>query len=149
MLAVLKNLFGDRMPHAEDSSHETDIASAVLLIEIAKADQQQAPDEMTTVEYLLENRFDLTPGERQALLERAHSHADEAVSLHAYTRTLTEKLSEEERGEIVGMLWEVAYSDGEIDPHEELLLRRVADLLYVRHSEFIRHKLNAEQKNRG
>lgn len=137
------------MPQAEDPAHESDIASAVLLIEIARADQQQAPEEMKAVEHLLETRFDLTAGERQALLERAHSHADEAVSLHSYTRTLTENLSEEERGNIVGMLWEVAFADGEIDPHEELLLRRVADLLYVRHSEFIRHKLDAEQKNRG
>lgn len=149
MLAVLKKLLGDRMPVAEDPSHETDIASAVLLVEIARADQRQAPEEMRTVEHLLQTRFELTPGERAALLERAHSHADEAVSLQGYTRTLTEALSETERGDIIGMLWEVAYADGQIDPHEELLLRRVADLLYVRHSEFIRRKLETEQKNRG
>jgi uncharacterized tellurite resistance protein B-like protein len=42
------------------------------------------------------------------------------------------------------MLWELAYADGELDAHEEHRIRRLAGLLHVSHSEFIRTKLAAQ-----
>jgi uncharacterized tellurite resistance protein B-like protein len=39
------------------------------------------------------------------------------------------------------MLWQVAYADQRLDPHEELLLRQITDLLHLDHDDFIRVKL--------
>jgi uncharacterized tellurite resistance protein B-like protein len=47
----------------------------------------------------------------------------------------------DERARIVGMLWKVSSADGHIDAHEEHLVRKVADLLYVPHARFIQAKL--------
>jgi uncharacterized tellurite resistance protein B-like protein len=38
------------------------------------------------------------------------------------------------------MLWQVAYADGSLDPYEEALVRKIADLIYVPHREFIQAK---------
>ena len=38
-------------------------------------------------------------------------------------------------------MWAVAHADNEVHPHEEYVIRKVADLLYVSHSDFIRGKL--------
>jgi uncharacterized tellurite resistance protein B-like protein len=35
----------------------------------------------------------------------------------------------------------VAYADGDLDKYEEHLIRRVAELIYVPHEEYIRAKL--------
>ena len=39
------------------------------------------------------------------------------------------------------MLWRVTCADGHVDKYEEYLVRKIADLLYVPHREYIRMKL--------
>jgi uncharacterized tellurite resistance protein B-like protein len=41
-------------------------------------------------------------------------------------------------------MWELAYADAELDKYEEYVIRKVADLIYVSHSEFIRAKTVAK-----
>jgi uncharacterized tellurite resistance protein B-like protein len=98
---------------------------------------------------LLRESFELTQQDTALLLRRSEEQVDHAVALQNFTRQLTDALDERERGELVGMLWDVVYADGQVDRWEEHLVRRVADLLYIRHTEFIRYKLEAEKKNRG
>jgi uncharacterized tellurite resistance protein B-like protein len=40
-------------------------------------------------------------------------------------------------------LWRAAYSDGALHEYEEHLIRRIADLLHLSHSQFIGAKLRA------
>lgn len=147
--SLLSNTLGDTVEIEDTLEHEIQLASAVLLIEAARADHQQDREEMRTVERLLRNHFNLTPEETSALTRMASEQVDHLIALQSFTRQLTDALDEQERGALVGMLWEVIYADGRVDRWEEHLVRRVADLLYVTHAEFIRQKLNAEQKNRG
>ena len=38
-------------------------------------------------------------------------------------------------------MWRVAYADGRLDKYEEALIRQVAELTYVSHTDYIRTKL--------
>ncbi len=58
------------------------------------------------------------------------------ILLHSYV-----KLTQETRFELIKAMWEVAHADGEIDPLEDAVIRKAAELLYVDHSQFIRAKL--------
>lgn len=51
--------------------------------------------------------------------------------LYPFIRLAVEKLDEQERIQLIEMMWEVAYADGVLDPDEDALLRRVAGLLYI------------------
>jgi len=46
----------------------------------------------------------------------------------------------------VESLWEVAYADQHLDRYEDHLVRKVADLIHVRHSDFIRTKLEVKSR---
>ena len=72
------------------------------------------------------------------LLDEARREADRAVELQQFTRRLHEQLSEAEKLRIVEMLWRVALADKKLDKHEDHLVRRIAELMYVRHSDLIR-----------
>lgn len=146
---LLRNTLGDTVAIEESLEHDVQLACAVLLIDAARADDDEHEDETRAVEKLLRERFDLTPAETDALIAHAREKLDHSVALQGFTRQLMDALDEAERGQLVGMLWEVVYADGKLDAWEEHLVRRIADLLYVTHSEFIRHKLAAEKKNRG
>ncbi len=144
MLKKLKNLFtqdlGDRKMTAESGSREDalQLATAVLLVEMSRADYVMDKAQQQSIIELLSQRFELTENEANLLLEVAHEEADAAVSLHEFTRLLNERLSYEDRIHVVEMLWRVAAADDELHKYEDALVRKVADLLYVRHSDLVR-----------
>ncbi len=67
----------------------------------------------------------------------------DATSLYDFTSQLRE-LTQETRYNLIKSMWEVAYADGQIDPLEDAVIRKTAELLYVDHSDFIRAKLQSQ-----
>jgi uncharacterized tellurite resistance protein B-like protein len=80
------------------------------------------------------------------LLSRAEAKSKESASLYDFTSQLRE-LNQETRFELIKAMWEVAHADGEIDPLEDSVIRKTAELLYVDHSDFIRAKLDVTESN--
>ncbi len=110
---------------------ELQLALAALLIEAADSDHHFDAAERAVIAQLLERRFKLSHSEAAALLVAGEREADRAVELFHFTRIINERLSFEQRVELVEMLWEVAYADGVLDQYEDSLLRRVGGLIYV------------------
>ena len=107
------------------------IAVAVLLIEAARMDDTFDPQERGTIEGLLEHKFQLSHDETQQLLKLAEETAERSHQLHPFTRLTVERMEPARRIRLIEMLWEVAYADGKLDPDEDVLLRRVAGLIYI------------------
>jgi uncharacterized tellurite resistance protein B-like protein len=122
----------------EDRAHAIRLATAALLVEVIRADYQVTEQEMAAVQELLGKFFDLAPQESALLLEEAQQRAEDAASLQSFTRRLHEELSVEEKNSVVEMLWRAALVDKRLDKHEDYLIRKVAGLLYVTHSDLIR-----------
>lgn len=143
MLKVLADLF-DKAFAAEGQEstgsreHLVQFATAVLLVEVARADFAEDLSENQAIMEILKAFFALTEQETAMLVEDAKAHADRAASLQAFTRRLHEELTVAEKHRIVEMLWQVALADGHLDKHEDHLVRKIAGLLYVSHSDLIR-----------
>lgn len=127
----------------ENQQSKIQLATAALLIEITRADASVDAVEEQQVKALLQEHTGLQDEALAQLIQEADSAVDEAVSLVDFSRVLVESLSGDERGEIVDMLWKVAYADGRIDRYEDYYVRKLADLLYVPHARFIQAKLRA------
>lgn len=110
---------------------EKDLAAAALMVEAAFMDGTLGRREKATIETLLTERLGLGAGEADELFEAALAAKEEATHLMRFTKTLKDNYSEEQRIEMIEMLWEVAYADGVIHDYEDNLIRRVAGLLYV------------------
>ena len=106
-------------------------ALAVLLIEIARSDDKIEAREQGLIERALARRFGLQQGEVARLVKAAEESAIRATDLFHFTRVVVENFTEEERIDVVEMLWEVAYSDNLLSGDEDALIRRVAGLIYV------------------
>ncbi len=122
---------------------DAELAAAALLVEIARADAHADPAEMEAIWNLLSKEFGLSDGEAQALLDEAIEHADSATCLYTFTDAIKSSFNREQRVQLIAHLWHVAFADGQLDPYEEASIRKIADLLYVSHSDFIRTKLQA------
>ncbi|MBM0107611.1 TerB family tellurite resistance protein [Steroidobacter sp. S1-65] len=143
LLAQLKKIFGEEpLPRGVLEDREPfELATAALLLELARSDFSEHETEVEAVRHLLQKRFELTDDALDVLMANAARRADKAVSLHELTHRLNRELPEEDKLAIVEMLWQVSHADGRIDPHEEHLIRRIAGLLHISDRDRVRLKL--------
>jgi len=146
LLDQLRAMIEPDAPEAPDA-HALPRALAVLLLELAATDAGIDDDERRVIENAVRERFGLDEAALQRLLTEAGEIQRRVHSLHEFTHSLRTGLEPEQRAEIVGWLWKVAYADLRLDRHEEHLVRRLADLLGVPHREFIRRKHDAAKSS--
>lgn len=146
MIHVLKALFEHSPPATEETKERNlRLAAAALMIETARADFTESTVEMTTLVQLLPEVLQLEPTEVQNLVSTAQQKVEGATSLYEFTQVINEGWSLDRKVELVSAMWSVAYADGDVDKYEEHLIRNVADLIYVPHSNYIHCKLAAQQ----
>ncbi|MBT5571389.1 MAG: TerB family tellurite resistance protein [Alphaproteobacteria bacterium] len=135
MFDRLKKVFGGDVASGdtprERGVDDLHLASAALLTEAARMDDDFGADEQAVIARLLRERFSLPEDEVTALMAAADKASTQSVELFGFTREIKDAFDHDERIQMIEMLWEVVYADGEVHDHEANLLRRVAGLIYV------------------
>lgn len=149
MLRALRDLFdslaGPASGAPQDEEHRLQLATAVLLVEVMRAESAVHPGEREAVLAALRSKFTLTADELQRLVALAEEHSRTANDFFAFTSAINERFSHPQKVRIVEFMWQVAYADGEIAADENHLISKVAGLLHVTHGEYIAAKLHAKQ----
>ncbi len=120
------------------------LATAVLLADVAQADDVFDETEFDHMLRLMEAHFQLDPEDAAELVNQATEEAEGLVSLHAFTDVLHQNLSEDEKASIVRLLWNVAYADGNLDKYEDSLVLKISDLLHVSRGRVMSLKHDAD-----
>lgn len=146
MLTAISSFFDNFLkPAREDDSkthhHKLQLACAALLVELSAADQHRDEQEKQTLLRILRESFALEEKELQVLTQLAEQEARTATSLFQFTSLINAGYGYEQKVQLLEQLWQVAYADGRLDRYEEHLIRKIADLLYLSHGDFIRAKL--------
>lgn len=124
-----------------DREQALQLATVALLMEVARADFGTSDEERQVILRIIERYYAVSASRALEIAEAAETHANDMTSLYPLTRLITSECSLEERIEIIRLLWKVTFADGHVDKHEEHLVRKVADLLYVPHRQFISTRL--------
>lgn len=141
---LLRQVMNDGTDAGTMDSLSMNLAMTSLLCEVANADHAKDPREEQAKVQLLTKLLEVDEQQAQHLLNEGELRSENAVSLYEFTNKLR-ALEQEARYELVEAMWQVAYADGVIDPMEEAVIRQVAELIYLDHSEFIRAKLSAQK----
>ncbi|ATX80984.1 putative conserved protein, tellurite resistance protein B (TerB) family [Mariprofundus ferrinatatus] len=145
MIIKLQKLWKNAAETPRDKrQHEVSLAVTALMVEVMRMDGRLEAAEQSEIVQAIEKRFDLSKSEVHELIKQAAREADQALDLHQFTSTVVKAFSTDERINILTELWCVAMADGVVDPYEEQLLRRMADLMGLHHSQFIQAKIAAE-----
>jgi len=114
-----------------NSEEKLSLAAAALLVEAARMDDSIDAAERARIVELVRWRFGLSEDEAAALVGEAEHATEDAAHWYQFTATIRGAFDDEERIQLVEMLWDVAYADGRLHDLEASLLRRIAGLLYV------------------
>ncbi|NOX09009.1 MAG: TerB family tellurite resistance protein [Gammaproteobacteria bacterium] len=133
----------------EDSDAALKMAAAALLIEMVRADADAFEQEYEAVRVALSEVFNFSEEESRDLSELAKTAVDESSSLHQFTRLINQHFDQGRKIQLIEMLWRVAYADGRLDRYEEYLMRKLADLLYVSHRDYLqaKHRISRGQSS--
>lgn len=143
MLKTLLNWFNS--PDVEDTASSPNRAAAALMMEVVMADDLLSPAELAALPKLLQNLTTLSSPECNELIEIAKTEHADAASIHQFTSHINEHFNLEQKLDLLICLWQIAIADDNIDRYEEHIIRRIADLLHLRHSEFMQCKHQALQ----
>ncbi len=124
-----KSVDDDDRGALDDSQVKT--ATAVLLFHAIAIDGVADKTERERIHTILQEHYKLSDQEVAVLLHDAEEREQQAVDLYRFTSVLRDRLSLDEKREIIEMMWRLVYADGELDPLEDNLIWRTSELLAV------------------
>jgi uncharacterized tellurite resistance protein B-like protein len=144
MKSALKRFLENLLPPEE--AVETDdealnFATALLLFEVAKADYNLDDAEWQSMKTALIEVLSISTATADKLLTTAQKHSETNTSMQPFTSLINDEFNLEQKKNLMKAMWQIAYADGKLDKYEEHYLRKVSELLYIPHSQFIQQKL--------
>jgi uncharacterized tellurite resistance protein B-like protein len=144
MKSALKRFLENILPPevaVETDDEALNFATALLLFEVAKADYNLDNAEWLSMKKSLVEVLSINTETADKLLTTAQTHSETHTSLQPFTRLINDEFDVEQKKKLMKAMWEIAYADGKLDKYEEHYLRKVSELLYIPHSQFIQQKL--------
>ena len=126
---------------AQAPTHSIELATAVLLFEVIRADSETTQSERESFRQQLAKHITLADDELETLLAQGEAESYDAVDLVQFTSQLNAVFGAAEKAAVLESMWHIAVADGVIDMHEEHIIRRISDLLHIPHSQYIQAKL--------
>lgn len=150
MIKRLAAFFGGEAPPEEEHSVEArHLATCVILVEAARADDNFTEDERRHILKVVRERFEMSAEEAEELLQLAIDARGESSDLFRFTREINAAYSVEEKVEILEEVWRIFYSDNSLSGHEDHLAAKLRNLLNLNHPTMIEAKMRVLNEIRG
>jgi uncharacterized tellurite resistance protein B-like protein len=147
VLAAIQSFFDRNLApggNPADERHSIELATAALLVEVARAGDAITPAERAAVERAVRQKFGLTSQEATELFELAEAESRQANDYFQFTSLINKQFTAEQKERVIELMWGAAYADGELSAHEQHIMRKIAGLLYVGDSAYIAAKMRAK-----
>ena len=130
---MFKNLFNKKKSLKISNEYETDVALR-LMFEIAISDGTLDESELK----LIKKRADLIAKEDEktsSIVKKIIDETEDSVSLYPTIKKINDSYTFEEKVELLTILWELVAADSIIDPYEENLYFKIAELIKIKRSK--------------
>jgi uncharacterized tellurite resistance protein B-like protein len=148
IFTFLQGIAGSSSDH-DFQPDDVRIATVALCHQVMAADGKVTPEEQAVITEMMRERYKL--GDKElAILKQAGERAEkEAVDFFRFTSILKRALNEEQRLELIGVLWDIVYADGVRNEVEDQVIWRIADLLAVEGRDRINQRIAAEERRKA
>lgn len=147
MLDSIKNFFEKKLVNNDTGEpvssgmSKTDLTCAALFIEVINSDHELDDREHHEFLSVLKQHYNIDESDLEELTELAKAEAQNATSLYEFTRLINDNYDYEQKTALIENMWRIAFSDKKLDKYEDHLIRKITELIYVSHSDFIKTKL--------
>lgn len=133
MLDRLLSLFRDVPAHrgAADRSDDPRVAVAALMYHIIDADGVRGAGEADKLRSAIAEAYELSGSELENILIAGETAERDAVDFYAFTSVINRHLDLPAKQELISLLWEMVYADGERHELEDNIVWRVSELIGI------------------
>ena len=125
----------------QNTEHDIRVAVCALFVEIARIDEKFTDAEMEAILSILKEKYGLSQDLADALIAEAEKELEKSVDLWQFAKLINENYSNEEKIEIIEILWHIVYVDGKMDQYDHYLMNKLQNLLRLTHDQLITAKL--------
>ena len=146
MLKSIQNIFKrkENETATDSKKNEQELTYASLLIEVINSDNNFDDRERDKLLEILSSKLGINKEELDNFTELAQKKSEDSTSRYEFPREINDQYEYEEKVSLITDLWGIAYSDGKLDKYEDYVIRKIADLIYVSHADFIKSKLKVK-----
>ena len=146
MIESIKSFFENKLTKKEKEEAPTamsrvDLTCAALLVEVMNSDHELDEREHQEFMAVLQQSYNIAESDLEELTQLAKDEAFEATSLYEFTKLINASYDYQQKVDLIENMWRIAFSDKRLDKYEDHLIRKVSELIYVSHSDFIKTKL--------
>ncbi|MBW2559067.1 MAG: TerB family tellurite resistance protein [Deltaproteobacteria bacterium] len=149
MIDLVKKFFGKSTKNStvegEDSVHDLRIATCALLLEMSRVDGEFSESERESILSIIKKEYEVDDEHVTAITEAADKELNGSLDLWQFTNLINQNYTQEEKIEIIEMVWRIAYTDGKLDKHEDFLVHKLANLLRLTHRQLIDAKVKIRE----
>ncbi len=138
--------FSERETPPEKADQALHLAAAALMLEMVRADHSADDKEYDAVVDTLQRLWNIPEQDLGRLVALAARQTHQATDLFEFTSAVNDHYTPQQKKSLIESLWEIAFADGQLHHFEEHLVRKIAELIYVPHSEFIQTKLAVQER---
>jgi uncharacterized tellurite resistance protein B-like protein len=147
VIESIKSFFEKKLTKKEEEEapssamSRVDLTCAALLVEVMNSDHELDEREHQEFMAVLQQSYNIAESDLEELIQLAKDEAFEATSLYEFTKLINDSYDYEQKVELIENMWRIAFSDKRLDKYEDHLIRKVSELIYVSHSDFIKTKI--------
>jgi|TARA_B110000908_G_scaffold121500_1_gene142431 uncharacterized tellurite resistance protein B-like protein len=147
VIESIKSFFENKLTKKEEEEapssamSRVDLTCAALLVEVMNSDHELDEREHQEFMAVLQQSYNIAESDLEELTQLAKDEAFEATSLYEFTKLINDSYDYQQKVGLIENMWRIAFSDKRLDKYEDHLIRKVSELIYVSHSDFIKTKL--------
>lgn len=151
LVREIQAVLGDRWTRAAAeaaaaiSDRSVQLAAAVLMVSVVRADHESRQDEHRALEAALPRAFGVEPGLAVVIVRAAEDALEQGVSFGSAVDRLARECSGDQKRRLVEALWRIAYADAELSGEEEYLVRKIATRLGLTTADLLETKVRARE----
>ena len=142
MFKLLKKIFKKESQEKETIS-DINLAAAIILIEVSYSDFEIKDVEVEKIIKFFEKDLNLSKEKAIWLNNEAQKIHKDTNCLRKYIKLINENYTKEEKMKLINIAWKIARADNEVDKYEEHRIRKISELLYLNHADFIKEKIDS------
>ena len=128
------------MDHSIDT-YDVKIATTCLLIKVAFADEYLDAKEEKIIREILSDFFSIKTEEINKLFKDSNQLLKESTDIFSFGQLLNLHFTKEDKIDLIGCIFEVAFADGELHYLENHTIKQIAHILNIEHKDLINVKM--------
>jgi len=143
------NLFKKNHSKVENKNDnfEIELTAAVLAYEFARSDGEISESELSLLFDEIKKISTKVGKKEEIILGIIEEYSKNSVSFYEFIDDINTNYTKEDKLSLIQFLFNVAYADKILEVSEERLIRRIADLIKIKHIEVLKIKDISKNKN--